>query len=99
VWLVLARKGTVRPTDLSYARALEEAICFGWIDGQVRRRDGLTYFVRFTPRRPRSSWTAGNLALAGRLMEQGRMHAAGLAAVERAGAEGRWVPEPDAGPG
>ena len=90
VWLVLAKKGTVAPTDLIYAQALEEALCHGWIDGQLRRRDDLTYRQRFSPRRPRSSWTAGNVALASRLTAAGRLHAAGLAAIERAKAVGRW---------
>jgi uncharacterized protein YdeI (YjbR/CyaY-like superfamily) len=90
VWLVLARKGTVEPTDLTYAQALEEALCHGWIDGQVRRRDEVTYRARFTPRRLRSSWTPGNVALALRLTAEGRMREAGLAAVERARADGGW---------
>jgi len=51
VMLVLAKKDTTSPTSLTYGQALEEAICFGWIDGQVRRRDERTYFQRFTPRR------------------------------------------------
>ena len=50
VMLVLAKKGTTSPTSLTYDEALEEAICFGWIDGQVRRRDERTYLQRFTPR-------------------------------------------------
>ena len=48
-WLVLAKKGTTDPTSLSYAAALEEALCHGWIDGQARRRDEGTYVQRFTP--------------------------------------------------
>ena len=57
VMLVLAKKGTTSPTSLTYDQALEEAICFGWIDGQVRRRDERTYMQRFTPRRARSRWS------------------------------------------
>ena len=53
VWLVLAKKGTTDPTSLSYDRALEEALCYGWIDGQAGRRDEATYKQRFTPRRRR----------------------------------------------
>ena len=56
VWLVLAKKGTVQPTSLGYEQALDVALCYGWIDGQIRRRDELTYRQRFTPRRPRSAW-------------------------------------------
>jgi uncharacterized protein YdeI (YjbR/CyaY-like superfamily) len=90
VWLVLAKKGTVDPTSLTYDQALEEALCHGWIDGQVGRRDERTYRQRFTPRRARSSWSQRNTALAERLQAEGRMHAAGVAEVERAKADGRW---------
>ena len=54
VWLVLAKKGTVDPTTLSYDQALDEAICFGWIDGQTGRRDSTTFRRRFTPRKARN---------------------------------------------
>ena len=88
--LVLAKKGTTSPTSLTYDQALEEAICFGWIDGQVRRRDEQTYLQRFTPRRARSRWSKRNTALAERLRSEGRMHASGIDEVERAKADGRW---------
>jgi uncharacterized protein YdeI (YjbR/CyaY-like superfamily) len=90
VWVVLAKKGTTRPTSLTYAEALDEALCHGWIDGQVRRRDDATYRQRFTPRRSRSPWSANNVDNIARLVAAGRMHPAGLAAVERAKADGRW---------
>jgi uncharacterized protein YdeI (YjbR/CyaY-like superfamily) len=89
-WVVLAKKGTTQPTSLTYDQALEEAVCYGWIDGQLGRRDEATYRQRFTPRRPRSAWSAGNVGLAGRLITDGRMRPAGLAAVEGAKADGRW---------
>ena len=54
VWLVLAKKGTTDPTSLTYAQALEEALCQGWIDGQKRSRNTATFEQRFTPRRRRS---------------------------------------------
>lgn len=90
VWLVLAKKGTSEPTGLTYEQALEEALCHGWIDGQVRRRDGATYRQRFTPRRRRSAWSQRNVAIAERLLAEGRMHAVGIEEVERAKADGRW---------
>ena len=90
VWLVLAKKGTSMPTSLTYDQALEEALCHGWIDGQVRRRDDLTYRQRFTARRARSAWSKRNVALTERLTEEGRMHPAGLAEMDRAKADGRW---------
>src|SRR3954471_21326370 len=77
VWLVLAKKGTVEPTSLSYDDALEEALCHGWIDGQVRRRDEATYKQRFTPRRKRSPWSKRNVGHAERLVSEGRMQPAG----------------------
>jgi uncharacterized protein YdeI (YjbR/CyaY-like superfamily) len=90
VWLVLAKKGTTRPTTVTYDQALEEAVCYGWVDGQVGRRDQLTYRQRFTPRRYKSVWSANNVALAERLISQARMSPAGLATVERAKADGTW---------
>lgn len=90
VWLVLAKKGTTEPTSLTYDEALDEALCHGWIDGQVKRRDDSTYRQRFTPRRSRSSWSQRNVGIIARLQEQGRMHPAGVAEVERAKADGRW---------
>jgi uncharacterized protein YdeI (YjbR/CyaY-like superfamily) len=91
VWLVLARKGTTQPTSLTYDQALEEALCEGWIDGQVRRGDERTYQQRFTPRRARSPWSARNVGIVERLTVEGRMRRAGLAEVERARADGRWT--------
>jgi len=88
-WLRLAKKGTTEPTSLSYDEALEEALCFGWIDGQVRRLDERTYRQRFTPRRARSIWSKRNVGLVERLASEGRLRAAGIAAVERAKADGR----------
>jgi len=90
VWLTLAKKGTTEPTRLTYEEALEEALCQGWIDGQVRRRDESTYRQRFTPRRPKSAWSKSNVARVQRLIEQRRMRPAGLAQVEAAQADGRF---------
>lgn len=90
VRLVLAKKGTTEPTRLVYAEALEEALCFGWIDGQVGRRDEATYYQRFTPRRSRSSWSKNNVTAVDRLIAEGRMRPAGQAEVDRARADGRW---------
>ncbi len=91
VWLVLAKKGTTQPTSLTYGQALEEALCFGWIDGQVKRRNETTYRQRFTPRRPRSRWSKRNVALAERLLAEGRMQPAGMAQVQQARQGGRWA--------
>lgn len=90
VWLTLAKKGAADPTSLTYEEALEEALCHGWIDGQVRGGDECSYRQRFTPRGPRSGWSKRNVAAAERLIAEGRMQSSGLAAVERAKANGRW---------
>jgi uncharacterized protein YdeI (YjbR/CyaY-like superfamily) len=89
VWLVLHKKGG-NATELDYAAALDEALCFGWIDGQTRRRDEQTSLQRMTPRRPRSPWSARNVGHVARLDAAGRMTDAGWAAVNKAKADGRW---------
>lgn len=89
VWLVLHKKGG-QTTALTYAQALDEALCFGWIDGQISQRDDSSYRQRFTPRRPKSPWSARNVEYVGRLSKAGRMQPAGLAAVDEAKADGRW---------
>ncbi|MHB1718141.1 MAG: YdeI/OmpD-associated family protein [Acidimicrobiales bacterium] len=90
VWLVLAKKGTTRPTSLTYDQALEEALCHGWVDGQLARAEAGTFRRRFTPRRAGSAWSKRNTTLAERLIVEGRMRPAGLAAVERAKTDGTW---------
>jgi uncharacterized protein YdeI (YjbR/CyaY-like superfamily) len=91
IWLVLAKKGSTDPTRLTYDQALDDALCFGWIDGQTARRDEVTYRQRFTPRRARSSWSRRNVGIVERLIHEGRMNPAGQAQVERAQADGRWA--------
>jgi len=89
VWLVLTKKGGTT-TTLTWQQAVDEALCFGWIDGQARKRDEQTSCVRYTPRRPRSIWSARNVDNVARLEAQGRMTDAGRAAVDAAKADGRW---------
>jgi uncharacterized protein YdeI (YjbR/CyaY-like superfamily) len=91
VWLVLAKKGTTHPTTLLYDKALDEAICFGWIDGQLGRRDNETFRRRFTPRNARSPWSQRNVAIAERLRVLGRMHRSGEDEVRKAKEDGRWT--------
>ena len=91
VWLVLAKKNTTDPTSLTYAQALEEALCQGWIDGQKQSRDATTFMQRFTPRRRTSRWSKRNVDLAEGLIADGRMLPSGLAEIERAKADGRWA--------
>jgi len=90
VWLVLAKKGTTDPTAVSYDEALDEAICFGWIDGQLGRRDTSTFRRRFTPRKTRSPWSQRNAAIAEGLIATGRMHRSGENQVRQAKEDGRW---------
>jgi uncharacterized protein YdeI (YjbR/CyaY-like superfamily) len=89
VWLKFAKKGSPTPT-VTYGEAIEEALCYGWIDGQVRAHDSHFYLQRFTPRRARSKWSQINREKATRLIAGGRMMPAGVAQVEAAQANGRW---------
>ena len=89
LWLKIAKKGAGLET-VSYAEALEAALCYGWIDGQKASFDDRYWLQRFTPRRPRSKWSKVNRKKATELIEEGRMKPAGLREVERAKADGRW---------
>ena len=89
LWLKLAKETASTPT-LSYAEALDEALCFGWIDAQTRGLDEQYWLKRFTPRTSGSRWSKINTAKADALIAAGRMHPAGLAEVGRARADGRW---------
>jgi len=89
VWLALVKKGAA-VAGVTYAEALDGAICFGWIDGQKAALDERFWLQRFTPRRPRSRWSQINRARADELAEAGRMRPAGGAEVERAKLDGRW---------
>jgi uncharacterized protein YdeI (YjbR/CyaY-like superfamily) len=89
VWLQFAKKGCDTPT-VNYAQALDTALCYGWIDGQVRRLDESFYLQRFTPRGPRSRWSQINRDHVARLTAAGRMRKPGQAQVDAAKADGRW---------
>lgn len=89
VWIKFAKKGTGIAT-VTYAEALEVALCHGWIDSQAKGFDESYYLQRFTPRRKRSKWSKINRDSATRLIEAGAMKPPGLREVERAKADGRW---------
>lgn len=89
VWLQIAKKGSGM-TSVSYAEALEVALCHGWIDGQKKTFDAQCFAQRFTPRRPRSVWSKINVAKVETLIAAGRMQPAGLREMEAAKADGRW---------
>jgi len=89
VWLKLAKQGS-RANSVSYAEAVEVALCYGWIDGQKKPLDDRWWLQRLTPRGARSKWSKLNRDKATALIDAGRMHEAGIREVERAQADGRW---------
>ena len=89
IWLVFGKGGKVK--TLSAHEALEEALCFGWIDGRLQSLGAETYRKRFTPRRKGSVWSERNRKLAQKLIEEGAMTAAGHAAIARAQEGGTWA--------
>src|SRR5690242_16960337 len=90
LWLQIAKRGAIE-TSVSYAEAVEIALCWGWIDGQKKRLDDQHFAQRFTPRRARSVWSKINVDKATALIEAGRMQAPGYAEIEAAQADGRWA--------
>jgi uncharacterized protein YdeI (YjbR/CyaY-like superfamily) len=89
LWLRFFKKASGEKS-VTYAEALDEALCFGWIDGQLKPHDKISWLQRFTPRRPKSLWSQSNTLHVERLSKAGVMTAAGLKAVEAAKADGRW---------
>jgi uncharacterized protein YdeI (YjbR/CyaY-like superfamily) len=89
IWLKFAKKDS-GIQSVSYAEAVEVALCHGWIDGQAKRLDESHYLQRFTPRRARSRWSRINREKAEALIAEGRMRPGGLREVERAKDDGRW---------
>lgn len=89
IWLKLAKKGAGVPS-VTQREMVDAGLIHGWIDGLINRFDERFYLVRFTPRRPRSSWSLVNVERVGELIAAGRMRPAGLAEVDRAKADGRW---------
>lgn len=90
LWLQIAKKSAEEPS-VSYAEAVEIALCWGWIDGQKKSLDDHHYLQRFTPRRARSIWSKVNVEKVAALIAAGRMQPPGLAQVEAAKADGRWA--------
>lgn len=89
LWLKIAKKDAGIPS-VTYAEALDVALCHGWIDGQKKGLDAQFFLQRFTPRRARSTWSKINVAKIDSLVAAGRMRPAGLREVEAAKADGRW---------
>ncbi len=89
LWLQLAKKGA-KLQSLSYAEALDVALCYGWIDGQKKGLDDSSWLQKFTPRQPKSLWSKINREKVAALIQSGRMKPAGLEAIEKAKQDGRW---------
>ena len=89
LWVEIAKKASGYES-VSYEEAREVALIYGWIDGLKNAIDADYYAIRFTPRRPRSKWSKINRDIVETLIADGKMHAAGLAEVEVARADGRW---------
>ena len=90
IWLRIFKKDSGEQT-VTYAEALDEALCFGWIDGLKQSHDEVSWRQRFTPRRPKSGWSKINTRHAERLIKAGRMKAAGHAQIDAAKKDGRWT--------
>ncbi len=89
VWLLLRKKHVAAPS-VSYDEAVEEALCWGWIDGLVNRRDERSYAVRFTPRKPGSVWSKSNVVRVEKMIAAGLMTPAGQALIDEARRRGTW---------
>ncbi len=97
IWLVFYKVGTGKPT-LSYNDAVEEALCYGWIDGIKKRLDDERYMHKFTPRKLDSNWSPSNIKRVARLEAANLMTVAGTRLVEIAKTQGKWVLTPPARP-
>ena len=89
VWLVFFKKESGAPS-LKYEEAVEEALCFGWIDSIIKKRDAESYVRKVTPRKPKSRWSESNKRRVGSLIRRGLMCESGLAKVAEAKESGQW---------
>jgi uncharacterized protein YdeI (YjbR/CyaY-like superfamily) len=89
VWLIYYRNCAKKPS-IPYDDSVEEAVCFGWVDGVIKKLDGERYARKFMPRRPRSRWSESNKRRAMKMVEEGRMTEAGLATIREAKRTGEW---------
>lgn len=89
VWLRIYKKAS-GVASVTYAEALDEALCYGWIDGQRKSYDDVSFIQKFTPRRKRSMWSKRNIEHVERLRNEGKMTSAGEAEIQRAMQDGRW---------
>ena len=89
LWIKLFKKKSAKKT-ITYGEALDVALCYGWIDGQKKSIDNEAWLQKFGPRRPKSIWSKVNIGHVERLISEGRMKPAGLAAIDKAKTDGRW---------
>lgn len=89
IWLIYYKKHCGKKS-IQYEEAVEEALCYGWIDSQVRRLDDARYMQRYTPRRPKGNWSKSNKQRVQRLIKNGRMTRAGLVVIDAAKQDGSW---------
>jgi len=89
IWLVFYKKETKKPT-MGYEQAVEEALCFGWIDSIIKKIDDASYARKFTPRKEQSMWSASNKRRVKKLLEEGKMTEIGLVKIEAAKKSGWW---------
>lgn len=89
IWIGIFKKASGK-AGISFDQALDEALCFGWIDGIAKGLDADSYMQRFTPRRPKSNWSKINIGHVERLIKEGKMRAAGRKAIESAKKDGKW---------
>lgn len=90
IWLRVYKKHS-RIASITYPEALDQALCFGWIDGQRKPLDERSWLQKFTPRRPRSGWSRRNTEHAQRLIDDGQMTPAGMREIKAARSDGRWA--------
>lgn len=90
IWIKIAKKASGIPT-INHDQALEDALCYGWIDGQTKSLDETYYLQKFTPRRSKSTWSKRNIGIVEHLIAEGRMRPTGQAAIDAAKADGRWA--------
>ena len=90
IWVIFTKKGVEKPS-IGYSAALDEALCYGWIDSIIRRIDDRRYARKFTPRRARSVWSESNKKRIAQLLRHRRVTAAGVQAIRRSQRAGRWV--------
>ena len=94
IWLVY-KKGEAGKRWIQYDESVEEALCYGWVDGLIKRLDDVRYVRKFTPRKPKSKWSASNKKRVAKLMKEGRMAPPGQRLVDRAKKDGSWDALPD----